>query len=218
MEKFKYILHNYKYRILLISLFVFLWLFLSMSYTQVTIYITKNAIFQLASSIIIATSMIVTYTEHSKWALWYGMLSIWLLRFIWPGGNPQFDAIIWWSIIFFFMRMNRLLIKIIIKEKHIGNDLLIWCITWYMMIAISGFFFFMILDGICNQQWFTMSATASSNRLFSMLYYSFVTLTTVGYGDITPANSLMQSATVIYSIVWRSYTTFVLAMVLKKFE
>ena len=44
-----------------------------------------------------------------------------------------------------------------------------------------------------------------------MLYYSFMTLTTVGYGDITPASSLTQSLAILESVIGLFFTAVLIA-------
>jgi len=50
-----------------------------------------------------------------------------------------------------------------------------------------------------------------------LIYYSFVTLTTVGYGDITPANSLTKSLTILEAIIGQLYLTVLVALLVGKY-
>lgn len=49
------------------------------------------------------------------------------------------------------------------------------------------------------------------------LYFSFVTLTTLGYGDITPANALAKSIVVMIAIAGQLYLTVLVAMLVGKY-
>ena len=53
---------------------------------------------------------------------------------------------------------------------------------------------------------------AGFNRPFvDLLYYSFVTLTTLGYGDITPLTEKAKSLTILEAFIGQVYFVVVLA-------
>jgi voltage-gated potassium channel len=132
--------------------------------------------------------------------------------------NPIVDYIMGALIISFFMRITLAIIKTILYDKHISSDLLIGCLAGYMMIGICGFLLFGMLDTYVGFDGFKISTSDSHVSKFSILYYSFVTLLTIGYGDVVPVSSSLQLVTIIYSLIGRSYSTFILAMILKKFD
>ena len=49
------------------------------------------------------------------------------------------------------------------------------------------------------------------------LYFSFVTVTTLGYGDITPANALAKSIVIVIAISGQLYLTVLVAMLVGKY-
>jgi len=49
------------------------------------------------------------------------------------------------------------------------------------------------------------------------LYFSFVTLTTLGYGDITPVSSFAKSITILIAITGQLYLTILIAFLVGKF-
>lgn len=212
------LLHNYKYRILVGSLFLFLWL-MRASPRNIVPLLEEWVIFKIALWIIIIVAMIVSYGVHTKSTFRHGIISLSVLIITSSSHmSPIIDYIMWILIISFFMRITLAIIKTILYDKHIGSDLLIWCLAWYMMIGISGFLFFGMLD---TYVWFDGFRTAATNNhisMFTILYYSFVTLLTIGYGDVVPVSPSIQFITIIYSLIGRSYSTFILAMILKKFD
>ena len=219
MPKIHHLLYHYRYRILLGTLIIFLLVFLMRTFA-VQAHFSQHILFQINTSIIIIIAIILSYGKKQNKTLiiswWLSLIGIRMMS--WAEGDALTEALLWLFTVLFFLRLTYIVIKTIIKEKNIGPDLFAWCIVWFIMIAISGFFMFMALDGIYDHQWFSMNAAIVWDRLFSLLYYSFMTITTVWYGDIIPTNSVVEFAVMMYSIVWWSYTTFVLAMVLKKFD
>lgn len=208
---------KYKYRILFISLLLFVCVFLGWS----TIITFDQSLFlRLAVSLIIVVPMIVSYWRYGRGVILHGaitFLTLWITNL--ASGDIIFDSIMSITLISFFIRLTRIIIHTILHDKHISNDLIVWGVAGYMMIAISWFFLFIVLDVYYKWAGFVISTqTHTTERVFSLLYYSFTTLTTIWYGDIVPATPLIQLAVVLYSITGWSYTTFILAMILKKFD
>ncbi|MEL6305964.1 MAG: potassium channel family protein, partial [Bacteroidota bacterium] len=50
-----------------------------------------------------------------------------------------------------------------------------------------------------------------------MLYYSFITLMTIGYGDILPATDLSQKAAILIGLMGQFYLVIFTAVIVGKF-
>ena len=82
---------------------------------------------------------------------------------------------------------------------------LLWAILYTVIEIISpGSFGF---DPLLEE-----AALIESNDLFSiLLYFSLITLTTVGYGDVTPVSAVARSVTSIQPIVGQILLTVLVA-------
>jgi len=49
------------------------------------------------------------------------------------------------------------------------------------------------------------------------IYFGFVTLTTLGYGDVTPVSPMARSMAVLIAITGQLYMTILIAMLVGKF-
>jgi len=54
-------------------------------------------------------------------------------------------------------------------------------------------------------------------KFHEYLYFSYVTVTTLGYGDITPANALARSIVIVIAISGQLYLTVLVAMLVGKY-
>lgn len=52
---------------------------------------------------------------------------------------------------------------------------------------------------------------------YDFIYFSYVTLTTVGFGDITPVHPFAKSFTILISIAGQLYLTILIAIVIGKY-
>ena len=53
--------------------------------------------------------------------------------------------------------------------------------------------------------------------LYDFLYYSCITLTTVGFGDILPVHPFAKALTIIVSIFGQLYLTILIAIIIGKY-
>ncbi len=83
-----------------------------------------------------------------------------------------------------------------------------------MLLAISD---------VINRYVFTSGSQAiifpgqSAPQFSEYLYFSFVTLTTLGYGDVTPVSHLARSMAVLIAVTGQLYMTILIAMLVGKF-
>ena len=69
---------------------------------------------------------------------------------------------------------------------------------------------FVVPDSLINIQ-------SGPGSLSEYLYYGFVTLSTLGYGDITPTAPLARSLSIFVAIGGQLYLVIVMAMIIGKF-
>ncbi len=89
-----------------------------------------------------------------------------------------------------------LLDYIFVKADRVTRDVLIAAITVYLLIGDSFMPPYVVLDVLTHAtlgHGAFMVVTGDPVTWQLMTYYSYVTLTTVGYGDITPITSLARS-------------------------
>ena len=77
-----------------------------------------------------------------------------------------------------------ILIKKILSRKIVTSDTIKGGISIYFLIGLLWSIFYMIMAGL-NPEVFSNI----SDKRVDFFYYSFTTLTTLGYGDITPKSS-----------------------------
>jgi len=79
------------------------------------------------------------------------------------------------------------LFKQITQTKIIDAQIISGGISIYILIGIFWYLLFMILITL-NPNAFHFSSFDKSSASVEMVYFSFITLTTLGYGDITPVS------------------------------
>jgi len=97
----------------------------------------------------------------------------------------------------------------IFREKEVTEDLITGAICAYLLLGMVWAFAFYFLD-LAREGSFSFAAT-SREDVGSFIYYSFITLTTVGYGDIVPLTSPARSLAVMEAVTGQLYLAITIA-------
>lgn len=76
------------------------------------------------------------------------------------------------------------------------------------LLLLHGLFFFIILLEVFIQLY-----RAQTHRLQDLFYFSYISLMTIGYGDITPVSWAARNATVLVSLSANIYSLVVIASI-----
>ena len=91
----------------------------------------------------------------------------------------------------------------------------------FILGPLLGFIYLGIMGGIIFE--FTHLLDPSSFKFpqnfsdYSFYYFSFISITTVGYGDITPLTASAQSLTLVLNIIGQFYLAIVIAVFVGKY-
>ncbi|TLX77121.1 two pore domain potassium channel family protein [Labilibacter sediminis] len=118
------------------------------------------------------------------------------------------------KIIFFFIIVYKLISQLA-KSKNVTSIVIFEAINVYLLIGIIGTLFAVIIS-LSNPNAFTFS-TIQDPVASDYFYYSYITLTTIGYGDITPISQEAKLLTILLGIGGQFYVTLILAMIVGKY-
>ena len=116
----------------------------------------------------------------------------------------------------FFCYIAGLILIDILRAKMVTLDIIAAGISVYLLFGnICGLIYAII--GRLDPNAFTIPAATASylgdnlRDLSSAMYFSFVTLTTLGYGDITPINNFARSLAFLEAAIGQIYLTVLIA-------
>jgi voltage-gated potassium channel len=115
--------------------------------------------------------------------------------------NPFESFLLVFTASFFILLTVRLLYKIV-HDTVVTADTLYGAASIYLFIGITWALVYFIISRL-EPGAFYFNATRSADVIGgwpSFVYFSFVTLSTVGYGDITPASQLVRSVVILQVI------------------
>jgi voltage-gated potassium channel len=170
-------------------------------------------------SFLVIQSMIVASTKKSKRVgLRYFIVVIMILIFLLEPLDlkmPILDNIRLLLIVVFFVFVTFYLVRFMRKSAKVNVNVIITAINIYLLIGIiSGslaFLFFKILPGAYN-----FPSYIPEPNFVSFNYYSFVTMSTVGYGDITPRLPQTQTLAYLIAVTGQLYVAIIMAFLVGK--
>ncbi len=126
------------------------------------------------------------------------------------------------TLIVFFVYITYSMIIHVAREKNINSTLILNAINSYLLIGIVYALFFLLAEVLYKFFYNMNNSTVNFNytnspTLFDYIYFAFITMTTVGYGDATPAVPLTKSIAMLTAITAQLYLTILVAMLVAKF-
>ena len=144
---------------------------------------------------------------------------IWLDFFI---VNEILNFVTFCSFFFFNIFITVFMIRHIARSENVTLTILINSINCYLFIGLLGAVLLAMID-ILRKIVFNLDAGvinfagSTTHRFHDYIYFSFITMTTLGYGDVTPISSFAKSTAVVIAIVGQLYLTILVAMLVGKF-
>jgi len=114
--------------------------------------------------------------------------------------------------LFFVFTSSLMLVDILLRSKRVDTGLIFGAIGVYLMIGLSFAFAFALLEVIIPGSFSGLAElTGTQATTRPMVYFSFVTLTTLGYGDISPVASVAMSMSYLEAIIGQLFLAILVA-------
>ena len=91
-------------------------------------------------------------------------------------------------------------------------NVILGAFTGYILLGINSFFIFKVVH-ILDSKSFELAGNVSSE----LLYFSFITLTTIGYGDINPISEPARNLSILVGLTGQFYIGIIMAIIIGKF-
>jgi voltage-gated potassium channel len=127
--------------------------------------------------------------------------------------NPDFTGVMFLVIyMFYFMLISHQIYIDLMQQKDLGIEMISAAFSGYILLGtvFSALFITMGYSGAFKGP----DNIANSDYL----YFSFVTLLTIGYGDITPVTEIAKKVVVLLGLMGNFYTVFVIGIIIGKLE
>lgn len=116
----------------------------------------------------------------------------------------------------FFIFIVIYLFRFIRRSTSVNLNVLVTAINIYLLIGIIGASIASLINKI-NPDAYNLPPYVDTKSIVSFFYYSFITMSTVGYGDITPAIPETQTLAYFLAITGQLYVAIIIAFIVGKF-
>jgi len=106
------------------------------------------------------------------------------------------------------------MIQQIVLSRRVDAKLVLESIIGYLLIGVI-FTLVNVLIVLFNVH--AIGFSDENVHVGEIIYYSFVTVTTIGYGDISPVSQLARSAAVLFGLIGQLYLTIIIAFIIGKY-
>jgi len=103
----------------------------------------------------------------------------------------------------------KLLINFIFFQKKVTKEIIYAAVVVYLLLALLWAFAYLTLDYFYPNS-FTFHEISSPN-FYRYLYFSFVTITTLGYGDVSPLTQKAGSLVILKAVTGQIYLVVIVA-------
>ncbi len=104
---------------------------------------------------------------------------------------------------FFFLAIFHILV-FIFNQDRVSKDLIVGAALVYFLMALAWTFIIGAVETLHPGSYAAAQGAVDSVRM-DFLYYSFVTMTTLGYGDIIPVTKLARSLCILEAVIGQLY-------------
>ena len=136
----------------------------------------------------------------------------WIAEWPWAVG-------VWAAYVVGFSLVGAAMTYHLIRERRVTLDTIASALATYLLFGLVWALIYVAFEhfdpdafsGLARELETGLGAPGEKSQLKAMLYYSFTTLTTLGYGDIVPVNPLARSLSVLEAAFGQIYLAILVA-------
>jgi len=131
--------------------------------------------------------------------------------FLAPSRSLYLSGSILWLLLFAYITWNEL--RAVLKQKEITREVISMSISVYLLFGLTFGLFYIVLQELQPHAFsFSGAAAPSDQQLIPVLiYFSLTTLSTIGFGDITPITLQARYSAVAEGITGQFYLAILVA-------
>src|SRR4029453_733173 len=114
--------------------------------------------------------------------------------------------------VLFLLLSVRLGLQVVLARGRVTTNHLLGAMSVYLLLGVTWALVFRILHRVAPGSFDGLSTGSPSE----FLYFSFVTLATLGYGDITPVNPIARTAVYLEAVVGQLYVAVLIASLVSR--
>lgn len=169
-------------------------------------------------SIVIVNCTLIIFDKSARSGLGIIVLLV-VILFLWLSiandwQNTSLQVVRMLLLVVFFGFTLVKMVREIFKMEKVTGRVVVGAVGAYLLLGFIGAFLFEIIELLYPQ---SFSHLATFSGFYGEIYFSFVTISTLGYGDITPLTPQAQAISIFVAISGQLYLAILMATLVGKF-
>ena len=167
------------------------------------------------SLIIILLMGVWSLEKEKKWLVRMGIIfaatgiTIAAINFFWH--SPELRLVNIGIILLFSLTSTWVASRNLLLSDSIDINKIIGAICIYLLLGLNWSLFYLITNIAIPDSFHGLTSPDIGSQLSDLMYYSFVTITTLGYGDITPLKPIARTLAYLEAIAGQFYVAVLVA-------
>ncbi len=115
----------------------------------------------------------------------------------------------------FYVVVTSEIIKQVWQAKTVSKNVIFGLVSGYISLGLIGFFICLSIEMAYPNSFSGLIGGISITE--NLMYYSYITLLTIGYGDILPITALAHKAAILIGLMGQIYLVVITAIVVGKY-
>ncbi|GAA4844304.1 potassium channel family protein [Algivirga pacifica] len=142
--------------------------------------------------------------------------TIFILTSFYPSQSPiQYLKFI--TMFAFYIIVTWVLIRQVWRSEQVTTKTILGLIAGFINLGLVGFFIFLSIELVNADSFSGMGSLTDYERTERVMYFSFITLLTIGYGEIVPETDMAQKATIFVGLIGQLYLAVLTAIIIGKY-
>lgn len=135
-----------------------------------------------------------------------------------PHALPNWPFLAFTVVFMAFLLVN--LLAFILRARHVNGEVLCAGVATYLTIGITFGLLFQLTESLAPGSFYVAPESKWNGGLpsVSLAYFSFITLATVGYGDIVPVSPTARMLAIVESTIGTFYIAIVIARLVSLYQ
>lgn len=117
----------------------------------------------------------------------------------------------------FYVIVSYEMIQQVWRATIVNKNVIIGLISGYVSLGLIGFFICLTIEMAAPGSFHGLLTLSFEAKTESLMYYSYITLMAVGYGDVYPTTQIAHKAAVLIGLVGQLYLVIITAIVVGKY-
>ncbi|WP_282043616.1 ion channel [Winogradskyella flava] len=115
----------------------------------------------------------------------------------------------------FYIVVTIEIIKQVWQANKVNKNVIFGLVSGYISLGLIGFFICLSIEIVYPNSFSGLIESISITE--NLMYYSYITLLTIGYGDILPVSALAHKAAILIGLMGQIYLVVITAIVVGKY-